>query len=416
MISPCCLFVFLFLWCFYWRIHGKAVNLHIIKIVMKMKKMMFVLVCLLLVCGCKQGNNQTVVTQNDANDTAKVVLKYAKGFSVEYGNGYKLVTIADPQKEDAKEYRFALVPRGEKPVGLPEGCTVIETPVRGVICMTALQLSSFIKLEALDHIVGINTSRRLENKEMAQRIKDGKTVKIGKEGNFDEELIIASNPDVIFISLSKRGGFEKMEEVGLPLVPYLGYQETDPLAQAEWIKFVGMFIGETAKANELFNGIEKRYAEAKQLVDNVEKGKETPRIVYGMMHGANWYAMGGESYFAHLFRDAGIDYFLKDDNRSGGVNIDFEQVYAQAQQCEYWIIQNKNKEEMTYEGMKKQDPRYADFMAWKNKHVICCETFQTPVNELAPMEPDLVLKDIIHAVHPDVLKDYTPKYYRLIEP
>jgi len=28
----------------------------------------------------------------------------------------------------------------------------------------------------------------------------------------------------------------------------------------------------------------------------------------------------------------------------------------------------------------------------------------------------LVLKDIIHAVHPDVLKDYTPKYYRLIEP
>ena len=207
-----------------------------------MKKMMFVLVCLLLVCGCKQGNNQTVVTQNDANDTAKVVLKYAKGFSVEYGNGYKLVTIADPQKEDAKEYRFALVPRGEKPVGLPEGCTVIETPVRGVICMTALQLSSFIKLEALDHIVGINTSRRLENKEMAQRIKDGKTVKIGKEGNFDEELIIASNPDVIFISLSKRGGFEKMEEVGLD-----EYLFGEGVCLIEWADRIEDMIPDTAR-------------------------------------------------------------------------------------------------------------------------------------------------------------------------
>lgn len=377
---------------------------------------MLIFACALLVCGCRQAANKGGEWQDGGNDTAKVVLKYAKGFAVEYRDGYRLVTIADPQKDNAKEYKFALVPRGDKPKRLPEGCTVLETPVRGVICMTALQLSSFIKLGALDHIVGINTSRRLENKEMAQRIKEGKTVKIGKEGNFDEELIIASNPDVIFISLSKRGGFEKMEEVGMPLVPYLGYQETDPLAQAEWIKFVGMFIGETARANELFDGIEKRYLEAKALADSIGKGTARPQILYGMMHGANWYAMGGESYFAHLFSDAGIDYFLKDDNRSGGVNIDFEKVYSQAQQCEYWIIQNKNKEEMTYEGMKKQDPRYADFRAWKERHVICCETFQTPVNELAPMEPDLVLKDIIKAVHPEALSDYEPKYYWLIKP
>ena len=267
-----------------------------------------------------------------------------------------------------------------------------------------------------ERIVGMNSLKNVFSPKIKQQLTDGKTVRVGKEGNFDLEAVIASKPDYIFVSASKYGGFESLKDCGIPLISHHGYRETHPLGQAEWIKFVGMFIGETAKANELFNGIEKRYAEAKQLVDNVEKGKETPRIVYGMMHGANWYAMGGESYFAHLFRDAGIDYFLKDDNRSGGVNIDFEQVYAQAQQCEYWIIQNKNKEEMTYEGMKKQDPRYADFMAWKNKHVICCETFQTPVNELAPMEPDLVLKDIIHAVHPDVLKDYTPKYYRLIEP
>ena len=379
-----------------------------------MRKIMILQVCTLLICSCRQSSHSADAAQGNTLDTATVVLKYAKGFSVEHRDGYRLVTIADPQKEDAKEYRFALVPRGEKPQGIPEDCSVLETPVRGVVCMTTLQLSGFIKLEALDHIVGINSSRRLENKEMAKRIEEGKTVKIGKEGNFDEELIIASNPDVIMISLSKRGGYEKMEEVGLPLVPYLGYQETDPLAQAEWIKFIGMLIGESQKANELFESISKRYEEAKKLAEEVNGDSRRPQILYGLMHGTNWYAMGGDSYFAHLFRDAGLDYFLKDDDRSGGVNIDFEKVYAQAQQCDFWIIQNKNREKMTYERMKAQDARYADFRAWKDRRVICSETFYTPVNELAPMEPDVVLKDIIKAIHPEVLKNYTPKYYGLI--
>ena len=69
---------------------------------------------------------------------------------------------------------------------------------------------------------------------------------------------------------------------------------------------------------------------------------------------------------------------------------------------------------MTYESMKSQDPRYADFRAWKEKHVICCETFKTTVNEEAPMEPDVVLKDIIKAVYPNLLPDYEQKYYKLL--
>ena len=50
------------------------------------------------------------------------------------------------------------------------------------------------------------------------------------------------NPDVIFISPFKRGGYDAMRETGIPLVPHLGYKEMTPLGQAEWIKFIGMFI------------------------------------------------------------------------------------------------------------------------------------------------------------------------------
>ena len=51
----------------------------------------------------------------------------------------------------------------------------------------------------------------------------------------------------------------------------------------------------------------------------------------GEMRGGNWYAVGGKSFLAELFRDAGADYFLKDDPRSGGVTLDFETVYSRAE-------------------------------------------------------------------------------------
>ena len=76
------------------------------------------------------------------------------------------------------------------------------------------------------------------NKEMNDRLKSGETVKIGIEGNFDNEVIMSVNPDVIFISPFKRGGYDAMREVGIPLVPHLGYKEMTPLGQAEWIKFI----------------------------------------------------------------------------------------------------------------------------------------------------------------------------------
>ena len=31
--------------------------------------------------------------------------------------------------------------------------------------------------------------------------------------------------------------------------------------------------------------------------------------------------------------------------------------------------------------------------------------------ESMPMEPEIVLEDLIHAFHPDLLPDYQPKYY-----
>lgn len=373
--------------------------------------------CILLTCilciGCRSKTNTSTSGGGEVTDTSSVRVSpvYAKGFRVTYAGNHCLIDVQDPQNESSESYHFALVPRGTKPEGIPADYTIIETPVRSTICMTSLQLSNFIKLDALDCVVGITSTRHLFNKAMNQRLKSGKTVKIGIEGNFDNEVIMSMNPDLIFISPFKRGGYDALREVGTPLVPHLGYKEMTPLGQAEWIKFIGLFIGQEAEANQKFAAIEKHYNQLKALVADVKK---RPVVFSGEIRGGNWYAVGGKSFLAQLFRDAGADYFLKDDPRSGGVTLDFETVYSQAESADYWRIVNSFDGEFTYDALKSQDARYADFRAFREKGIIYCNMRQKPFYESMPTEPEVVLEDLIKAFHPDLLPDYTPTYYQLL--
>ena len=228
------------------------------------------LVALLATSCVSKGNRQekeSVSAQQtaSADREAHITPQYAKGFQLSYADGYILMDIQDPQNEESTRFQYALVERGTKPEGIPADYTVIEIPVRSAICMTSLQLSNFIKLGAEDKVVGITSTRHLFNQTVNKQLKEGKTAKIGIEGNFDNEVIMSINPDLILISPFKRGGYETMKDIGIPLIPHLGYKETTPLGQAEWIKFVGLLLGMEKEANDKFSAIEKRYNELKAL-------------------------------------------------------------------------------------------------------------------------------------------------------
>lgn len=362
----------------------------------------------------KQQNSDSEIatTQNRLSDE-EIAPRYAEGYQVRStAEGIRLVDIQNPQEPRSTTYRFALVPRGSK-LEAPEGYTLIETPIKSCICMTSLQLSNFIALDACEFVTGVTSTRHLFNEKMNRQIKEGRTAKIGIEGNFDSEVVMSMNPDVIFISPFKRGGYEQMKEVHLPLVPHLGYKETTPLGQAEWVKLIGLFVDKEQEAIQLFNGIEQRYLDLKAKAAKVEK---RPIVFSGEIRGGNWYAVGGKSFLALLFHDAGADYFLKDDPNSGGVTLDFETVYSQADEADYWRIMNSYDGQYSYDALKASDARYADFRAFREKKVVYCNMTQRPYYERMPMEPDKVLADLIHVFHPDLLPaDYKPSYYDLLK-
>lgn len=370
--------------------------------------------CLFILAGCK-GNAQKEKSSSEIIDTSNATnihIKYAKGFAVKDFGTYRLVDVRDPLNESILTYHYALVPRGTKPEGIPDHYTVIETPVERVVCMTALQMSNFIKLEQTDKIVGINSTRFLFNEKIKQQLKENKTSRIGIEGNFDNEVILAINPDIILVSPFKKGGYDAIRNLGFPLVTFLGYKESSPLGQAEWIKFTSMLLGIEEQANRQFDKIEERYIELQTLAATASP---RPRVLSGEMHGGNWYAVGGKSYLAHLFEDAGADYFMQNDNESGGFYVDFESVYSQGANADFWRIVNSFDGEFSYQALQQTDPRYGDFKAFKDKKVIYCSLRDRPFYENTPVEPEVVLADLIRAFHPELLPEHTPVYYEVLQ-
>ena len=369
-----------------------------------MKKFFLLLAAGITLCACsgKGGAAKTAADGRTAGAGEAVEVKYATAFSVRDTAGVRLVDVDGG-------YHFALV--GDDRV-VPEGYTRIRVPIARTICMTALQLSNFTILDAHDVVKGITGTKNLFDKDIHQRVKDGRIVKIGMEGNFDTEMVLAANPEVIFISPSKRGGYEAIKETGITLVPHLGYKELDPLGQAEWIKLVGLFIGKERKANDIFAGIEQRYNDLKKAAAGADV---RPVVFSGEMHYGTWHAVGGKNYLAQIFRDAGADYVINDEE-TAGENVEFEQMYALAAKADYWRILNSYPDEFSYAALKASEPRNALFKAFKEHKVIYCNMKQTPYYEISPVEPDVLLKDFVAIFHPALVEpDYQPKYYKLLK-
>ena len=372
-----------------------------------MKKIFtFCMIGLCLCMGYSCNNKNKVVTDGSTEADSAMMPKYATGYAVRDSAGVRLVDVG-------KNYHFALVAADDAAV--PNGYTKVKVPIKSTICMTALQLSNFTILDAHDVVKGLTGTKNLFNKDILARVKDGRIVKIGMEGNFDTEMVLAANPDVIFISPSKRGGYDAIKETGITLVPHLGYQELDPLGQAEWMKFVGMFIGKEKEANEVFAGVEQRYNELKAKCQQLTSNGSKPTVLSGEMHYGNWHAVGGKNYLAQIFRDAGAEYVINDDETSGE-DLEFEKMYVLAANADYWRILNSYPDEFSYEALKASEPRNELFKAYKEKKVIYCNMKHTPYYEISPVEPDLLLKDFVAIFHPELVEqDYQPTFYYLLK-
>ena len=172
---------------------------------------------------------------------------------------------------------------------------------------------------------------------------------------------------------------------------------------------MGLLTGEVRRANAIFADIERKYLTLRDEVQaHVATLGQRPTIVSGRQLRDGWYVVGGRSYMASLFRDAGADYIMADDDATGGV-------YARGLHADFWQTDGSYDGDFTLQTLADEDPRYATMDAYSKGHVLFCNLARTPYRELAAVQPHYVLADFVRAIYPDLLPNYEPRYYRLLQ-
>ena len=70
----------------------------------------------------------------------------------------------------------------------------------------------------------------------------------------------------------------------------------------------------------------------------------------------------------------------------------------------------------SYQEMERSNSHYRQFKAFKEKKVYTFANTKGATGgllyyELAPQRPDLVLKDLVHFLHPDILPNHNPYFF-----
>ena len=336
-------------------------------------------------------------------------IRYARGFEVMNGDGYVKVEIKDPWKAGKLLQRYLLAPRDQAlPDDMPKG-TVVRVPLRNVVIYTAVHAAMFNELGAIDEIVGVCEPRYIKDTTILDRIEKGWIQDIGMATSPNIEKMIASGAEVIIASPFANGSYGAVEKTGLPIIECADYMETDPLGRAEWIKFIGLLTGTRELADSLFLATESNYLRLKALTGNVAF---RPKLMTEMKYGNSWYVSGGESYMAHLYKDAGADYLFSYLPGAGGIPLSFETVLEKAIHADLWMILYNRAEAMTYRALQSDYASYSRFDPFRNRRIYGCNVNYSLYYEEVPIHPDCLLEELIAVFHPQLKPDHAFRYFK----
>lgn len=364
------------------------------------KKLIMMLVVATIMASCASHSN----SGNDAVSTDSVIT-CAKGLSISHRDGYTLVEVKNPWKAGAVLQTYALVPReADMPANLPNGVTVVRTPLKKAVVYSSVHGSVIKELGAFASIGGVCDAEYFNMPEIQEGLKSGKVVNVGNSQSPTVEKLVAMSPDAIILSPFNNAGYGVLTNLKVPIIECADYMEDTPLGRAEWIKFFGELYGNAAAADSIYASAVKSYND---LRNAATKSGKRPKVLTEMLYSGVWYVPGGGSYMARIIEDAGASYPWSDDKSSGSLSLDYAQVLAKARDADYWFI--KPMMPMSYASLAAENELYTKIGAYKNKQVYQCVTVNSTFFQDFPFHPDVLLKDFIAIMHPEL--GYKAKYY-----
>jgi iron complex transport system substrate-binding protein len=371
---------------------------------------LFLVILSFSLAECKNESKPNVII------SAKNEVRYAKGFSIQNYNGYSVVKVKNPWPKATKTYTYILKEKnGIVPDSLKQNL-IIPVPIKTIVVTSTTHIPSLELLDEVNTLIGFPHCDYISSEKVRTRIDTGNIKELGNNQDLNTEVLLDMQPNVIigYGIDNKNPTLDNLQKSGLKVMLNGDWNEENALGKAEWIKFFGALYGKQKQATALFTKIEKDFLKTIRIA---KMAKTTPSILAGDMFEDRWYLPRGTSWGSLLLKQANGNYLWQETSGTGSLSLSFETVFEKAKNADVWITsgQFSSLKEMT-----NANPHYAEFNAFKNKNVYSFsgkkgKTGGILYYELAPNRPDLVLKDLVKILHPELLPSYEPFFFEKLK-
>lgn len=366
----------------------------------------------LLLTAC--GRHRTQQAADAAIPDSTLTIKYAHGFKIDYFADYKRITINNPWIDDAVLATYYLVKSDT--IEVPTDGIKIGIPLDHLAVTSCTHYAFLDIIGELHRISGICNPELAYNDTIRQRYADKQIVSLGDAFDTNTERLLALKPAGLMVASYNQqdNNAKRLSASGIPLIYNNEWTEPNALARAEWLKLVAAFYDKESMAAAYFDTIENNYIEAKIAAQLMPT---QPTVMAGSNFKGTWYMPGGQSYMGQLFADAGANYFYSDNTSNGSLPLNFETVLMHFAQADVWL----NAPTATMHELFAMDERHQLFKAAQNGRVygFYARTRNGGANdfwESGVVHPDVILKDLIWALHPAESGAYTPTYINKLTP
>ena len=360
---------------------------------MKVRHFFCVFACLILVsCTMKQPYSAEL----DSN-------RFAKGFSIAHSDDYTSVVAFSPWQEGNVLARYYLVKSDT--VSVPRDGIKLVVPLRHLTITSCTHIGFLKELGCLDAVYGICSPEIVYNQEIFAPSDGHEVMHVGDAMTPDVERIVRTAPDAVMVSTYAQGdaATEKLRTLGLPVIYNNEWTENDPLARAEWIRFVGAFFDCLPTADSIFDEVVTSYNSLKKRTAEVESRRT---IMSGNNFRGTWYMPAGSTYMGQLFNDAGAEYFYANDTSHFSIPLGIETVIHNFSEADVWV----GCPARSLTELAQMDEKHTWFKSYKQGEVYNFARRTTEFGgndfwETGVAHPDYILSDLIKILYPDLAQD-----------
>lgn len=267
----------------------------------------------------------------------------------------------------------------------------VKEPKHRLATMSTVQVGFLYAIDATDAIVAVC------NPELIYTPIKGDKVDLGDSMKPSAERALQAGIDLLLaVNYGQYDNLEatRLEKLGIPTLYINEWQESSPLARAEWIRVLGALTGRLAQADSVFAEVETKY---QQLTTNENRHIA---IMSGNNFRGTWYVPSGKNYLAYLFKDAGAQYPFYEDMRETSIPLTIEETLRYFGEADVWVGAGGN----SLKELAEMDEKHTWFKAYRDGRVYNWRKQYKAGGannfwERGVVHPEEMLEDVIHILN-----------------